>query len=122
MLTVPNVGRAALLKLLTQVGLTLELYTNDVKPGPDDTTATYHPPVGGGYIPHKLAPKNWSFKGGQMVGAEQVFTFTAVPKPNLIHGYFVRLGSILMWVEPFDSPFPVNLKGDTVVVVPTLTL
>lgn len=122
MLQVSDAGRAAILRLIAEAGLTLELYTNEQTPDASDTTRTYKVPTGGGYSSHRIPAKAWSFaKDGTLTAAEQVFTFTRPPKPNVIHGYFVRLGNILMWVEPFDIPFTVNQKGDTLVVVPTLS-
>ena len=122
MLVVPSVGRAAMLELIVKAGLTLELFTNDVQPGSSDTTGTYTTPSGGGYASKKLAGKGWVVKNGVAIAPEQVFTFTGPIKPNLVFGYFVRLGNILMWAERSEQPFPVNLKGDTFIVVPTFTL
>jgi hypothetical protein len=122
MLVVPNGGVAAMLELVVKSGLTVSLFSNDHTPSASDTLGSYQEPSGGGYSPRKLPGKTWTVQNGVARAPEQVFTFSGPTSPDVIYGYVVKLGNIVMWAERLPEPFPVAIKGDTLIITPMLAL
>lgn len=122
MLVVPAIGRAAMLELIVKSGVTLHLFANNHNPSATDTQGAYQEPVGGGYTAKKLPGKLWSVKNDVAFCPEQVFMFSGATKPDIIYGYVVKLGNIVMWAERLPEPFPVAIKGDTLTITPTFAL
>jgi hypothetical protein len=122
MLTVTERGKSVMLDLIVRSGLTLALYATPKAPKAADQRGSYQEPVGGGYAPKKLNPKDWKTKNGIGVHPDVPFTFTGTTAPDVIYGYMVALGPVVLWHEPLPEPFPVAIKGDTLVITPTFAL
>ncbi len=122
MLKATNIGKAAMLELIVRCGLTIHLYANKHTPSEKDAAGAYREPQGGGYAPKKLAQKAWTVSGDVAYHPDVAFTFTGATSPDVIYGYFVKFGNITMWAEPLAEPFPVAIKGDTLVITPTFAL
>lgn len=128
-LVVPNAGEVRELELIVnkvpQADLVLGLFANDVTPGNATVLADLTEPAGAGYAPKTLAGAGWVITPGtpsQAAYPEQTFTFTGVPAPATVYGYFVTHGTVLVWAERLAVPFPVTGAGDEVKITPKKTL
>ena len=129
---VVNQAEAAWLKLITDVDMSLRLYTNDVLAGLTDveiealTEAAFVEATFPGYTavaltnPWTIVPGNPS----KATGSEQSFIRTSTGTAELIYGYYLtRIGDgALMWFEQFDGPVSMEFQNDVLKVTPELTL
>ena len=129
---VVNQGEAAWLKLITDVDMSLRLYTNDVLDGLTDveiealTEAAFTEATFPGYSAVALT-SSWTIVPGNPSKAtvpEQSFTRTSTGTAELIYGYYItRIGDgALMWFEQFDGPVSMEFANDVLKVTPELTL
>src|SRR5690606_13848531 len=111
---VVNQAETAWLRLITDVDMTLRLYTNDVLAGLTDveiealTEAAFTEATFPGYTPVALT-NPWTIVPGNPSKAtvpQQSFTRTSTGTAELIYGYYLtRVGDgALMWFEQFDGP------------------
>lgn len=129
-LVAPNAGEVRELELIVnkvaQADLVLGLFANDVTPTSSTVLGDLTEPSGGGYATKTLTGANWTVTPGapsEAAYAEQTFTFSGVPTPATIYGYFVKHGTVLLWAERLPSPpFTVSGAGDAVKVTPKKTL
>lgn len=129
-LLVPNVGEAAMLKMIMNntapQDLVLKLYTNDITPAETDTASTYTEASGDGYAAETLAGADWSFTAGTpsfAQHAEVPFSFTG-PLGD-VYGYFIvqETSGILMWAERFSgAPYNIQNNGDQIKITPYIEL
>src|SRR5690606_15904912 len=129
---VVNQGEAAWLKLITDVDMSLRLYTNDVLDGLTDveiealTEAAFTEATFAGYAavvftnPWTIVPGNPS----KATVSEQSATLTSTGTAELSYGYYLtRVGDgALMWFEQFDGPVSMEFQNDVLKVTPELTL
>lgn len=106
----------------------LGLFVNNYTP--DDTTV-----LGSltemstlGYASKTLTKTSWVVTAGSTGNpasaayAVQTWTFTAGTLVN-VYGYFVKdvTSGLLIWVESFSSPKPIQNTGDQIIITPTIT-
>lgn len=129
---VVNQAETAWLKLITDVDMTLRLYTNDVLAGLTDveiealTEAAFTEATFAGYSAVALT-NPWTIVPGNPSKAtvpQQTFTRTSTGTAELIYGYYLtRIGDgALMWFEQFDGPVSMEFQNDVLNVTPELTL
>lgn len=129
-LVVPNAGEARELELIVnksaQADLVLGLFANNVTPTNATVLGDLTEPSGGGYATKTLTGASWTVTPGtpsEAAYALQTFTFSGVPTPATIYGYYVKHGTVLLWAERLASPpFTVTGAGDEVKVTPKHTL
>ena len=129
---VVNQAEAAWLKLITDVDMSLRLYTNDVLAGRSDveiealTEAAFVEATFPGYTPVALT-NPWTIVPGNPSKAtvpEQSFIRTSTGTAELIYGYYLTrtADGALMWFEQFDGPVSMEFQNDVLKVTPELTL
>lgn len=131
MLIVPRSGLATMLSLIvnrvnTTENLRLRLYSNDRVPFFEDTFESYTEVSGGAYNSKELFGDSWIVSADTVPAVvsypEVAFTFNGTPVVNVVHGYFVTRGDVLMWAERLQVPFYVANKGDQIRITPRFTL
>jgi hypothetical protein len=111
---VPNAGETAIANKFLNQALTLKLYSNDIIPDEDTTTATLVEVTGGGYAAVPLVFASWVVSAGIAYYTPIPFAFTgATGGPGSVYGYYVvDASNVLLWAERFPTsvlPFiPVN--------------
>jgi hypothetical protein len=126
-LVIPDAGEIRLLQIMLGAGdLTLKLYTNDFSPTITSVIGDFTEMTGMGYTSKTLGSGGWTVTTVSNVGsasaASQVWTFTA-GGPTTIYGYFVvDASNNLLWGERFGVSVTVQLGGDSLTIVPKLTL
>jgi hypothetical protein len=132
-LWIANVAEEAFLDLLTAVGYTLRLYTNDVTAGLTAsqiealTAAAFTEATFTGYTAKTLTGGSWTTTQADpstATYAQQTFTRTSTGTAQTVYGYYVTRTSdgVLMWFERFTGPITTTTNGDAIVITPTLTL
>jgi hypothetical protein len=108
--------------------LVLKLFTNDVDPMGDSTTASFVEAVGGGYTSKSLLAGSFTVSIvasiPQAVYARQTFIFTgALTGPQNIYGYYVvDADGVLVWAERGGAVFTPELNSDRYLVDPLYQL
>ena len=129
---VVNQAEAAWLRLITDVDMSLRLYTTDVLAGRSDveiealTEAAFVEATFPGYAPVALT-NPWTIVPGNPSKAtvpEQSFVRTSTGTAELIYGYYLTrtADGALMWFEQFDGPVSMEFQNDVLKVTPELTL
>lgn len=133
-LVVPSIAEPVLLALLVNKALPedllVHLFCNDVTPTQTDTLARYMEATFPGYAPVRLPGTAWTLTVGRPTTAQATvapFRLTEVPVTpgQSIYGYFVtqHVSGVLLWAERApDAPIPLSVTGQTITVVPILTL
>lgn len=132
-LIIPTTAEEHFLDLLTAVGYTLKLYTNDVTTGLTAaqkkalTAASFTEATFAGYAAKTLTGGSWTTTQADpsiATYAQQTFTRSSTGAAQTIYGYFVTRTSdgLLRWFEPFAGPITVTLINDAIKLTPTLTL
>lgn len=133
-LKVPDEGERVMLNYLTNVtaftlnSRTLKLYKAIAAPLGDGTVlADFTEANFNGYAATSVG--SWAAamtisNKAKAVGTPRTWTRSAGATSNTILGYYVISQDTLfcLWAEEFDTPIAMNIIGDTVTVVPTLTL
>lgn len=130
-LLVPNVGEELALKNFLNhtapQNQVMDLYTGNITPAEGDTAATYTAATGSGYAQKSLTGSSWTVTPGaptEAAYAQQTFSWSGVPTPATMYGYFVRqaVSGILMWAERFTgAPYTIANAADQVLVTPKIT-
>jgi len=105
-------------------GAIMQLYTNNLVPGPNSQLSDFIPATFVGYAPS--AALVWGTPYNDVSGAAAVqggavqFTCTASTTQELIYWYYVTdsAGTKLLFAESFTRPATITQPGDAVVVVP----
>src|SRR5690554_6904272 len=129
---VVNQAEAAWLKLITDVDMSLRLYTNNVIDGLTDveiealTEAAFTEATFPGYTAVALTSP-WTIVPGNPSKAtvpEQSFVRTSTGTAELIYGYYLTrvADGALMWFEQFDGPVSMEFANDVLKVTPELIL
>lgn len=125
-------GEGAFLTLITDVDMTLRLYSNNVLSGLSDvqiealTEAAFTEANFAGYSAVSLTSA-WTVTQGNPSSAAQseaTFTRSSTGTAQSIYGYYLTRNSDskLMWFEQFDGPLSIEFINDAVKVTPTITL
>lgn len=132
-LVVPNEGEVVAIKAMlghtaAATPLTLRLFSNNHTPANSDTNASYTEVAGGGYAAFALAGASWVVTAGSPSSASypvHSFTFTGTTTaPGTVYGYYVtdNNNKVILAQLLTSPPFTPTLNGDSVVVVPQITL
>jgi hypothetical protein len=106
----------------------LRLFGNNHSPGPGDVLGDYTEIAGGGYARISLPSASWGFTpGSPTIGLypAQTFTFTGpITAPGTIYGYYLvnAAGQLVLAESLAAPPFSPAVNGDSVIVVPRVTL
>lgn len=121
----PADGHLATALTVIAAGLVLELYANDVTPSQADTAATYTRLAVLGYsaMPLSSSADAWRLevdrKAGHVVATyREELTFRFGAYGPTVHGYLLSRGLHLFGVQPFDSPFRIENRGDSIALTP----
>lgn len=127
-LVVPDTAEVFLLQRVTSSNYLLRLYSNDIVPAHDHTSANYTEVQGAGYAAIQLESFNWTHWEGSPSYAEYndyvEFIFTEMTDPpSVVIGYYVTTASgQLLWAERFPTINFMPISGSTIKVRPRLTL
>lgn len=130
---ITNAGEEAFLDLITAVNYTVRLFRNDVTSGLSATqiealtASSFTEANFAGYSAAALTGGSWTTTQNDpstATYATQSFARSSTGTSQTIYGFYVvtTSGGNLRWFEYFDTPIVVTNNGDTIQVVPRLTL
>lgn len=134
-------GAALALELLIDGGLTLHLFAEPARPGPQTPIERFTPPTDASYRPKKLGANGWKIVPGQPAIAlhDAVgFVFAASPGPSVVRGYYLtapddRIVVVEVFreadtvlagqtIEGAPQPVTIAVPGSQLKLTPLLTL
>jgi hypothetical protein len=106
----------------------LRLFGNNATPAVGSVVGDFTEIAGAGYAAISLPSASWGYTPGVPTVAlypAQTFTFTgAINAPGTIYGYFIlnAAGQLVTAERLAAPPFTPTVNGDSVIVVPRITL
>jgi hypothetical protein len=117
-------GNLLALEVLIRAGLLLRLYTNGKTPAAGDLAADYAELKVRGYaaVPLDARLETWSLQAGIPASAtyREELEIRFEDFGPTVRGYYLTLGDRLYGVQPLDSPFPIENRGDVIAIRPAL--
>lgn len=125
----PNVGAQLILEVAlnktAQANATLKLFQNDYTPVETSTNAAFTEATFTGYSAITLTGASWSVTNADPAVAsyaQQTFTSSAGSQSQPIYGYYIVVGTVVVFAERFsDGPYTIVNNGDQIKVTPQIT-